>query len=258
MEEKNPIQVADRLFCALELLAEQGAMGLMDISKELGLNKSTAHRILNSLIYMGYAKQEEDSGKYKLTFKIVQLSDKLMRKMDVVSLVRPHLQRLMELTGETVHLVERDGTDAVYIDKVESYSNTIQMVSRIGSRIPLYRSGVGKAIMAEMEPNEAADVWKASDILQVTPHTITDFNTFLKTLEEIRNRGYAFDNEENESGVRCIAVSLPKNGGPARYAFSISAPISRMDDERIKKLGEYILETKNRILSEWSLNGHNG
>lgn len=252
MEDKNPIQVADRLFHSLEVLADHGDMGLTEISRESGLNKSTVHRILNSLIYMGYVRQEPESGRYKLTFKIVDLSNKILRKVDVVNLARPHLRRLMELTGETVHLVERDGADAVYIDKVESFSNTIQMVSRIGSRIPLCRSGVGKAIAAELELWEVEDIWKASDIRQVTPYTITDFGEFLKTLEDIRQRGYAFDNEENETGVRCVAASLPGPGGRLRYAFSISAPISRMDNQRVQKLGEYVLEAKRDMMAEWT------
>ena len=147
LENKNPIQVADRLFQAMELLAANGPMGLMEISLQLSLNKSTVHRILNSLIYMGYARQNPEDNRYELSFKIVGLANQMMEKVDIVKLVRPYLRRLMEDTGETVHFVERDNTDAVYIDKVESYANSVQMVSRIGSRIPLYRSGV--AFMAE-------------------------------------------------------------------------------------------------------------
>ena len=89
MDQKNPIQVADRLFHALELLADTGSIGLMDLSTTLGLNKSTAHRVLNSLIYMGYARQNEADGKYEPTFKIVDMANKIMSKVDVVQTVRP-------------------------------------------------------------------------------------------------------------------------------------------------------------------------
>ena len=249
MEEKNPIQVADRLFQALEVLADRGAMGLMEIAVFLGLNKSTAHRVLNSLIFMGYVRQNA-AGKYESTFKVVGLANKIMNKVDIVNIVRPYLRRLMEQTGETVHFVERDGVDAVYIDKVESFSNTIQMVSQIGSRIPLYCSGVGKAIMAELNIQEIRDIWERSDVLSKTPYTVTDFNVFLKTLETIRRQGYALDNEENEEGVRCVAASFPEYTGKVRYAFSISAPVSRMDDDRIKELAGYVIDTKKRIMEE--------
>ena len=233
LENKNPIQVADRLFQAMELLAANGPMGLMEISLQLSLNKSTVHRILNSLIYMGYARQNPEDNRYELSFKIVGLANQMMEKVDIVKLVRPYLRRLMEDTGETVHFVERDNTDAVYIDKVESYANSVQMVSRIGSRIPLYRSGVGKAIAACLPEEEVLHLWQNSQIIAVTPYTITN---------------YALDNEENELGVRCIAAALPDHTGTARYAFSISAPVGRMDNQRILELSHFVLNTKNELM----------
>ncbi len=242
MEQKNPIQVAGRIFDVMELLAESGSIGLMDLSGELGLNKTTAYRVLSSLIYMGYARQDEATGKYEPTLKIVDMANKIMSKVDVVQIVRPHLRKLMEATGETVHFVERDGTDAVYIDKVESFTNGIQMVSRIGSRIPLYCSGVGKAMVAQMDEWEAEEIWNSSEIVSLTPYTVTDYSEFKKELELVRQRGYALDNEENEIGVRCIACSLKDVMGKVKYAFSISAPVSRMDNDRIHELTGYVLE----------------
>lgn len=250
MEDKNPIQVADRLFGALELLAENGDAGVMEVSAALGLNKSTAHRVLNSLIYMGYARQNEETGRYEPSLKVVDLANQVMKHVDIVQVVRPYLRKLMELTDETVHFVERDGADAVYIDKVESYRNGIQMVSRIGSRIPLYCSGVGKAIAAELDEHEVEEIWNRSRILPLTPYTITDFEAFRRELSEIRERGYALDNEENENGVRCIAVSLKDYTGRVKYAFSISAPVSRMDNERIRQLAGYVLEIKDQVMEK--------
>lgn len=247
MEDKNPIQVADRLFGALEMLIENKSAGLSEVSEALGLNKSTAHRVLNSLVYMGYARQDEQNGRYEPSLKIVDMAGKIMRNMDIVQMVRPFLLRLMEQSGETVHFVEREGAEAVYIDKVEAMRNGIQMVSRIGSRIPLYCSGVGKAMLAYMDEKEMEALWKKSNVLALTPHTITDFEVFRKELEQIRQRGYALDNEENERGVRCLAVCLWEYTGRIKYAFSISAPVSRMDDGRITELTGYILETKEQI-----------
>ena len=250
METKNPIQVAGRLFETLELLADKGSLGLMEISSSLQLNKSTVHRVLNSLIYMGYARQNEVNGKYEPTFKIVDMSNKIMGKVDIVNLVRPHLRDLVENTKETVHFVERDGLDAVYIDKVESFTNGIHMVSRIGSRIPLYCSGVGKAIAAHLPEQEVRDIWERSSIVRMTPYTITNFEQFKENLSDVRKRGYALDNEENETGVRCIAASLKDHAGKVRYAFSISAPVNRMDNDRIQELSHYVLKTKEQMESE--------
>ena len=102
MEQKNPIQVAGRLFGALEFLADAGSAGLMEVSGALGLNKTTAHRVLNSLIYMGYAKQNAVNGRYEPTFKVVDIANRIMGKVDIVQIVRPYLRKLMEATGETV------------------------------------------------------------------------------------------------------------------------------------------------------------
>lgn len=252
MEQKNPIQVAGRLFQALELLADTGSIGLMDLSATLSLNKTTAHRVLNSLIYMGYAKQDPATGKYEPTFKIVDIANRIMSKVDIAQTVRPYLRKLMEASGETVHFVERDGTDAVYIDKVESFNNGMQMVSRIGSRIPLYCSGVGKAMLAQMDSWEAEEVWNASGVSPLTEHTITDYGKFQQELAQIQQRGYALDNEENQIGVRCIACSLKDPAGIPKYAFSISAPTSRMNDERIRELAFYVLEAGKEMAESLS------
>lgn len=247
MEDKNPIQVADRLFGVVEFLAERDSSGLMEIASALGLNKSTTHRILTSLQYMGYVRQTEE-GKYVLTMKIVELSGKVMSRVDIIGVVRPHLKSLMELTGETVHFVKRDGNEAIYIDKVESRTNTIQMVSHIGSRIPLFCSGVGKAMAATFSPDEVRHMWKDSNIVKLTPNTITDYLDFEETLARVREEGYAIDDEENQLGVRCVAADLSAPGKPAEYALSISAPVSRMDDGRLLKLADYMLKTRNEIL----------
>jgi len=249
MEDKNPIQVADRLFGVLEYLATTDAAGLMDVANHMNLNKSTTHRILTSLQYMGYVKQNDEQ-KYELTMKIVEISSKVMGRVDVISVVRPKLRLLMEVSGETVHFVKRDGNDAVYIDKVDSHQNAVQMISHIGSRIPLFCSGVGKAMAATFTSDDVRNLWKNSNIVKLTPHTIVDYIDFEDDLSLIRKRGYAVDDEENELGVRCIATDISAHGKEAEFAISISAPVSRMSDDRIAKLSEYMLKTRNDIIDE--------
>lgn len=244
-EDKNPIQVADRLFSVLELLADRGEMQLQDITIETDLNKTTAYRVLRSLMYLGYVRQEDD-GRYALTLRIASLADKVVGRENIVHIVHPYLKKLMEETGETVHLVRRAGTDAVYIDKIEREEEGVRMGSQIGGRIALYCSGVGKAICAELPQDEVRDIWQASNITRITPYTITEYEEFVYALEDVRKRGYALDNEENESGVRCIAASLPPVRG-GNYALSISAPVARMDNDRIRVLSAYILSIKKEI-----------
>ena len=248
MENKNPIQVADRLFLVLETLADTGSVTLADLCRQLNLNKSTLHRLLSSLIYMGYVKQDGETGKYSLSLKLLGLSNKLLVHMDILDAVRPSLKVLAQETGETVHFVQLDGVEAVYIYKEESTQNSVRMVSKVGSRIPLYCSGVGKAIAADMDQSQIQSIWEHSTIRKLTPHTIIDYTQFLEKIKEAREKGYALDDEENELGVRCIAVGLPDYRGRSKYAFSISAPASRMTDQRLEELDQILLKTKQEIL----------
>lgn len=247
MEDKNPIQVAGRLFQTVETLAQTGPGSLAELSQKLGLHKSTMHRVLSSLIYMDYVKQDQDTGKYSLTYKLLQVSNQAMDHVDILKVVRSKMETLSQISGETVHFVERVGTEAVYIDKVEARQNAVRMVSRVGSRIPLYCSAVGKAMLASLSAEKAREIWKRSDVRLLTEYTITDWEEFKKELEKIRNAGYALDNEENELGVRCIAASISSGSEKARYAFSISAPVNRMTDKRMRELSVYVLRTQEEL-----------
>ena len=247
MEDKNPIQVAGRLFGALEYLADHGNVSLAELAEALDLNKSTAHRVVSSLLYMGYVRQDPDTGNYGPSFKVVDLAGKVMGRVDVTEIVRPCLQRLMRRCGETVHFVEREEENCIYIDKVEAPQNQVRMVSHVGGVLPFYRSAVGKALAARMPAEEVRRLWDCCRIERTTPYTITNFDEFMEVLEEVRRKGYALDNEENETGVRCIAAALDIREEHTRYAFSISVPIMRMDNDRIRELSEYVRETKEEI-----------
>lgn len=245
--QKNPIQVSERIFNTIECLAQNGAMGLQELSSELGLNKSTVHRILNSLICMDYVRQDTESSKYSLSFKICGLSNQILAKNSMIDIARPYIKELSAASGETVHLVQIDGINATYIDKVEASQNSVRMISMVGKSIPLYCSGVGKAMLADMPDEKIESIWKRSSIHQLTDYTITKYVDFMKLINETRQTGYAIDNEENELGVRCIAVALKGYNGKSSYAISISAPKDRMSNERILELKEMILKTKQQI-----------
>ena len=240
MEVKNPIQVSERIFHVIEYLAQSGPTGLQELSLELELNKSTVHRILNSLICMDYVRQDSETLKYSLSFKFCKISNQILAQNNIIDIARPFIRELAEASGETVHLVQIDGIQAVYIDKVESARNVVRLVSMVGKSIPLYCSGVGKAMLADMPDSKILSVWNQSEIQKITEYTIQD----------IRQKGYALDNEENEPGVRCIAVSLKGFQGKPSHAISISAPKDRMDPGRISKLRELILRTKEKIEKE--------
>lgn len=143
-----------------------------------------------------------------------------------------------------------DGLNAVYIDKVEASHNSVRLISMVGKSIPLYCSGVGKALLADMKDEKVKEIWDHSEIRKLTDYTVVDFVKFQNLIADVRKNGYAMDNEENELGVRCIAVSLKGLHRKPSYAISVSAPKDRMDDARMEQFTHLILDTKQRIQNE--------
>lgn len=250
---ENLIRSAQRIFSILEILAAKGELGVTELAALSGLNKATVHRQLNTLLSMGYVRKNEQSEKYGLTFKLLDVAGQFLSRIDLRALARPYLDKLAELTGETVHLVQKEGAYCVYIDKVEPSVNSIRMVSRIGLRLPLYCTAVGKSILAARSNQEILSIWNSSDISAHTPNTITDWEKFEREIESIRRLGYAVDNEENEIGVRCVAVALRDFTGKACHAISVSAPVSRMDENRIRQTAELLLKIKRELYGNYAL-----
>lgn len=244
------VQSVERTLDIMELLSEhENGLPIKDISEILDLHKSTVHRLLATLIHKGYVEKNIDNNNYIVTLKLFQLGSRKVENIDLIDIAKPYLNKLAELTNEVVHLVIREGAYIVYIDKVEG-TQTIRMHSRIGRRSYMYCTGVGKAIMASMDSNEMKDIWDKSKIVKLTDHTIIDFEDMQKELLDIRQRGYSLDNEENEIGVRCIAVPIFDISGCSNAALSISGPTIRMTDEKILEFKSYILEYSKIISKE--------
>lgn len=247
MEDKNPIQVSERLFFALEYLAEHGETGLLELSNALSLNKSTMHRVLNSLICLGYVSQDLETSKYSATYKLCKLSSQILAGNDIINIARPFIKQLAHKSGETVHLVQIESINAIYIDKVESSANSVRLVSKVGKTIPLYCSGVGKALLAKMDDEKIRSIWDKSEIVSYTDYTVRTFEELMKQINHIRKTGYATDDEEMELGVKCVAIALPDIQGKPVNAISISAPKDRMTDENVSLLKDLLFEAKESL-----------
>ena len=234
MTEKGGVQSVERIFQLIEQLASHPAgASLQRLAQETGLAKSTVHRLLASLVSLGYAAQEPETGRYRLTLKMFELSSGIVNS---------------QRTGEAVHLVIRDARDIVYIYKTES--GPMRMSSRVGLRSPLYCTGVGKAILATLPPEEVEDVWNHSSLKKLTSRTVVDLTEMQDQLAEVRANGYAIDDEENEMGVRCVAVAIPGPDGRAESAFSISGLAPYMTPERIRRVAALALDTRTDILAD--------
>jgi DNA-binding IclR family transcriptional regulator len=244
------VQSVDRTLTILEVLSDcNDGLGITEISSLVNLHKSTVHRLLSTLIYKGYVVQDEESSKYKITFKLFELGSKKVHKLDLLEISRPYTKMLMESVNEVVHLIIREETDIVYIDKVEA-NNTISMASRIGKRNPMYCTATGKAILAYLPEEEIREVWNKSKIVKLTKKTNTDFILFKKELQEVKKNGYAIDDEENEIGVKCVGAPIFDMNGDVVAAISVTGPVTRITDDKIDFISNEVMQCTNLISKE--------
>lgn len=244
------VQSIERALCILEVLSDyKDGLGITEISNKVNLHKSTVYRLLNTLIYKGYIKQNENSNKYSLTLKLFELGNKKIENTDLLTVSKPYLKELMEKTNEVVHLVVREGIDIVYVDKVEP-RKSITMYTRIGMRKPLYCTAVGKAMLAEMSESQMQEIWNKSDIKKLTENTIIDFNKLKENLKEVRNDGVAIDDQEVENGIRCVGSVIKNYKSDICGAISISGSVFTFTGDKVGCFSKILMEYCEKISRE--------
>lgn len=234
---------AARLLQAFTL--ETPELGISDLAKRLGLAKSTVHRLASTLIEARFLEQNQKTVKYQLGLAVFQLGACVANRMDVSVQSVPYLESLMEQTGETVHLAILDGSEVLYINKIES-RQTIRSYTWVGRRGPVYCTGVGKALLA-FQPPEKIEQMIASGLAQRTPHTITDPDKFRRHLSDIRDRGYAIDDEEIEIGLRCVGAPIRDHSGEVIASISLAGPSQRLTRERLTTYATRVIDTADTI-----------
>jgi IclR family transcriptional regulator, KDG regulon repressor len=243
------IQSVERALMILDLFNEfETELKITDISERLKLHKSTVHSLLKTLQLHSYIDQNPENGKYRLGMKLFERGNFVIQSMDLRAAAKSTLHTLSRATLQTVHLVILDGKEGVYIDKVEGVTSS-SLYSRIGRRIPIHCSGVGKALVAFMTKEEIDTIFDGYDFEKRTEHTITSKEVFLKELEEVRQNGYARDIQENEPGVQCVAIPVFDYTEKVIAAISISSPAMRFNEEEIFSHIE-LLKKESQFLSK--------
>ena len=241
-------QTAEKLLLVLEALARQTQpVKLVDLAHQVGMNQSTCYRFVAALQNAGYAAQDKESGKYILNLKLCSLAEMIKDRVSVTSLLHAFVAEASALFQESAHLVQEENRQIVYIDNVTISSQSLITRQYIGRTAPMYCTGVGKSILAFLSPREVERVWNATDIQVFTPATIVTLENLFQDLEGVRQRGFAYDNEEHEEGVRCIAAPIFNWEGTPTGAVSISAPTSRLTDETVERLAPQLLSVSNEI-----------
>ena len=244
---QGEIQSVVRSFSIIEFLATSTEPQLLKTIADIcNLPTSTTHRLLNNLCAMGYAKNL-GTGQYKLTYKLFEISSQSIHQTSVISIAKPYLDNLSKKLCQSVHLVVRDDTDVVYVYKVTNSVGSVQMASRIGMHLPMYRTAVGKALLATLPDDEITRIFNESHGPAVTRKTITDKEQLLKNISLIRQNGYAVDDEENEEGVMCFAVTIGRKDAEIQYAFSVSTIKDWISEERQQEIIHALKETREEI-----------
>ena len=251
LKPTNLVQTIERASSILDILGQSSqGISIRELSAKLKLPKGTTHRLLSSLSYFGYVRQDPKTKDYFLGLKFVELGQILLSQLDLRKEAEPFLRDLAERTKETIHLVILDRNEIVYIDKVETDQNPsgLKMASRIGLRNPAHSSAVGKMILANFSEEELQSFFKEKSLLRRTENTITDPIQLREHLKSVRKQGYAVDDEENEKGIRCVAAPIYNETGKTVAAISITAPAFRVTRKIIQEtLKKEVMETALKI-----------
>ncbi len=223
------VQSLDRAFAILETIADAGGViSLSQLATDTGLPLPTIHRLVRTLVDLGYVRQEP-SRQYSLGPRLIRLGETTSRRL--ATWARPHLSQVVSRLGESVNLAMLDGDQVVYVGQVMPSQNSMRMFTEVGRRVDPHTTAVGKAILAKADDAAVRALLARTGMATRTAHTITTADEFIAELERTRVRGFALDNEEQELGVRCVAVAVP---GEDRLAISMSGPLPRMGDAVIE------------------------
>lgn len=239
------VQSVARSFELLELLADRGGQAtLSDLAAASGLPLPTIHRLVRTLVSRGYVRQDP-SRRYALGPRLIRLGETASQMFG--RWARHHLTELVSEVGETANLAVLDTDQVVYVAQAPS-AHALRMFTEVGARVHAHCTGVGKALLAQLDDDAVREITRRTGLPPSTEHTITDVTALLEHLHTVRERGYAVDDGEQELGVRCVAVPVPS--APTRTALSVSGPPARVTDELITRAVPVLHRTAEALGAE--------
>jgi len=243
----STINSLDRGLRILEILGNSSnGLGVTELGVRLGVDKSTAYRLLSTLAARGYVEQEQEAKKYNLGLKIIELSSKVLDKIELRKEAKPFMKELMQKSGETVHLAILSQGNIVYIDQEES-SSMISVNTEVGRQAPGHCTAIGKVLWAWLPEKELDQILQKTELTPFTARTITTISELKMHLKGVKEKGYALDDEEFTVGVRCIAVPVWNHKGKVIAAFGISGLAMRISLDKIEELAKVIQEIRDRL-----------
>lgn len=226
---KNSIQVIERMMKLLDVLAQhEEPVSLKQLAHLTGLHPSSAHRILASMVE-GRIVDRTEPGAYRLGLKLLDLGNLVKARINIRQEALPFMQQLHADLGETVNLIMRQGDEIVYVERTSGGAAMMRAIQIVGTRAPLHVTAVGKVFLAQETPERVAQYVRRTGLPTFTEHTLSDPQALNEELARVRERGYAFDDEEAEKGVSCIGAGIYDADRQLIAGLSISVPTERMN-----------------------------
>ena len=236
------VQSVERAFALLATLAGRGgSLSIGEAASATGMPLATAHRILATLVEAGYVRRVAER-RYALGFGLVPLGAAAGAMAGAGA--EAALTGLVDALGETANLAVLDGDQVAYVAQVPG-RHTMRMFTEVGRRVHPHCTAVGKVLLARRTDEEVTALLQRTGMPAMTPHTLDSPEAFLAALGDVRRDGHALDAEEQEVGVRCVAVAVPSTALP--LAVSVSAPAARMDEEQVARAVPHLTRTAHAL-----------
>jgi DNA-binding IclR family transcriptional regulator len=244
------VKSADRVLRLFEYLAVEGPAPFPAIVQDLGLPNSSCHQLLQTVTARGFVDFDEATRTFRIGSRLWEVAQSYAMAADLAALAQPLIDELRDQSLETVQLARLEGLENVYLAISES-PHPMKLVSTVGSRLSAHATGLGKVLLAGLEPEELERRLDGSDLTRFTDRTITTRRGLRAALAQIRERGYGEDREEYVVGCRCIAMPVRDAAGKTVAALSVSVPTPRLNDtvarRLLKALGETVRELEARL-----------
>jgi len=253
MEKKtNYVQSVVRALDIIELLNDKKEQGVTQIGEALDLDKSTVHRLLNTLKYKGYVHQNPVNLRYSNSYKLFEMGTVEIDRLGLIRRANPYMESVASRTRETVNLALLDGSRAMYVEKIES-SEIIKADIGVGRSYPAYVTSLGKVMLAFSSREKVIHLFEKEEFVRFTPNTVGSLDELLAELRIVRRRGYAVDDEEFIPGLACIAAPIRSGNGDAIAALSISYPRYRYKSGGREELSmkDILVETVLKLSAEF-------
>jgi IclR family KDG regulon transcriptional repressor len=229
------IQSVTNAFNLLEEFKEdRDELGVTELSKRLGLHKNNVFRLLATLESKGYIEQNKATENYRLGVKSLELGQTFIKQLGLIRQAKPFMREIVEKCNEMAYIGVIRQNSVVYLD-VEEANQTVRVANRVGWRLPIHCTAIGKAQIAFESEEEFDKLGILDNMERFTPNTIIDKGEFINHLKEVAKQGYALDNEEYNLGVRCVGVPLRDYTGRVVGGICVSGPSFRITDEMLRK-----------------------